>query len=188
LVRLGVAAASSRHRDRSDWPAAERLDYGGSWGMPAPVPHPHDPGVLLGPAQTLAALPADVSAVVSLCRIGTGDAPARGVRAEDHVEMWLVDSADPEDNAHLEFVVDDAARTVAALRAEGHRVLLHCVAAQSRTPTVAARYAVLRDGLTPAAALAHLLAALPLASPNPRLRHALLALGAGASPPVETAP
>lgn len=188
LVRLGVATASGRHRDRSDWPAAERLDYGGSWGMPRPVPHPHDPEVLLGPAETLAALPADVSAVVSLCRIGAAEAPARGLRPEDHVEMWLVDSADPDDNAHLEFVVDDAARTVAALRAEGHRVLLHCVAAQSRTPTVAARYAVLRDGLTPTAALADLLAALPLAGPNPRLRTALLTLGAGAAAPAETAP
>ena len=38
----------------------------------------------------------------------------------------------------------DAARTVATLRDEGHVVLLHCVAAQSRTPTVAIAYAMLR--------------------------------------------
>ena len=50
--------------------------------------------------------------------------------------MWLVD-AGPDKNPNLEFVLDDAARTVKALRDEGKVVLLHCVEGRSRTPSVA---------------------------------------------------
>ena len=48
-----------------------------------------------------------------------------------------------EANPNLDFVLDDAARTVQALRGEGKRVLLHCVEGRSRTPSVAARYSLL---------------------------------------------
>ncbi|GAA1243588.1 hypothetical protein GCM10009657_19300 [Oryzihumus leptocrescens] len=58
------------------------------------------------------------------------------------MEVWLVDSNLPSDNAHLDFVLDDAAAAVKLLRAEGRRVLLHCVHAEQRTPSVALRYAV----------------------------------------------
>ena len=75
-------------------------------------------------------------AVVSLCRMGTEDF---GV---EHIRFWLIDSGS-EANPHLEFVLDDAAQTVRSLRSEGKRVLLHCVEGRSRTPSVAARYALM---------------------------------------------
>ena len=84
-----------------------------------------------------------VDAVVSLCRLGVDDAKVDGVAPGDHVEVWLVDSENPADNQHLEFVLDDAAAAVQMFRAEGKRVLLHCVAAHHRTPSVALRYAQL---------------------------------------------
>ncbi|MEI2819603.1 MAG: hypothetical protein V9E81_05055 [Marmoricola sp.] len=59
-----------------------------------------------------------------------------------------------------------------ALRAEGHVVLLHCVAAQSRTPVVATRYSTLL-GYPLEQALAEVQAVLPAASPNPVLMRAL---------------
>ncbi len=49
----------------------------------------------------------------------------KGVDPADHVECWIIDSADPAANAHLEFALRGAADTIAALRAEGRRVLLH---------------------------------------------------------------
>ena len=101
-----------------------------------------------------------MDAVVSLCRIGTGDRAAAGVRPTDHIEMWLLDSGDPADNAHLDFVLDQAADAVATLRAEGRRVLLHCVNAEQRAPSVALRYSV-RLGVAPDEARAALLTALP---------------------------
>lgn len=55
----------------------------------------------------------------------------------------LIDKVEREYNPNLEFVITDAARTVVALRAEGHGVLIHCVAAQSRTPTVGVAYAMI---------------------------------------------
>jgi protein-tyrosine phosphatase len=81
-----------------------------------------------------------VDAVVSLCRMGSGQVPA-GV---EHVEVPLIDRSGA--NAHLRHLVLDTAAGVAALRAEGKRVLLHCAAGQSRTPAVAAAYLHLRFG------------------------------------------
>lgn len=60
----------------------------------------------------------------------------------------------------------DAADAVAALRSEGKRVLLHCVQAQSRTPTVAALYAARHLGVGFEAALAAVREALPDAAPQ----------------------
>lgn len=54
-----------------------------------------------------------------------------------------MDSEDPDANPNLEFALLDAADAVRGLRAEGKRVLLHCVAAQQRTPSVAVTYSVL---------------------------------------------
>ena len=52
-------------------------------------------------------------------------------------------------------------------------MLLHCVAAQSRTPTVAALYAARHLGIPPETALAQVTAVLPDAHPNPAFRAAL---------------
>lgn len=119
--------------------------------------HPDDAGVWIGGSAQLPflgsadaatrGLPAalgEVSAVVSLCRVGQDEAPA--IATENHAAFWLVDNADPAENAHLEFVLRDAAKAVARFRAEGRTVYLHCVQAESRTPTVAALYGELLGG------------------------------------------
>lgn len=69
-------------------------------------------------------------------------------------------------------MIDDAARAVARLRDAGETVLLHCVAAQRRTPTVAAWYAVVR-GQSMDDALADVFAELPAADPADAMRRAL---------------
>lgn len=63
----------------------------------------------------------------------------------------------------------EPARTVADLRDEGHVVFLHCVAGQSRTPTVAVTYAMLR-GIDHDTAMRDVCAALPSADPNRAFR------------------
>lgn len=131
--------------------------------------HPHDDGVWLGAVEAVRSLPVGVDAVVSLCRLRTADLPA-GV---EHVEVRLIDEADPSHNPHLAYVLDDTVRLIETLRGEGRTVLLHCVQAQSRTPTVAALYGARRSGLSPAAALADVLAALPSARPNSGFRRFL---------------
>jgi protein-tyrosine phosphatase len=78
----------------------------------------------------------------------------------------LVDQDGTEANPHLALVMEDAADAVAQFRAEGKRVLLHCVAAQSRTPSVAALYSVRHLGVEPARALREVCAVLPDARPN----------------------
>ncbi|MCZ3386573.1 MAG: ADP-ribosylglycohydrolase family protein [Actinomycetia bacterium] len=143
LVRLGVLAARAGRDDPQGWPSVEHFDYSGYGNLSKLVPHPTDDGVLLGAAGYVQEPPQGVDAVVSLCRLGSAGVPSPGIAPKDHVEVWLIDSPDPEANPNLEFVIDDAARVTQQLRAEGRRVLLHCVQAQSRTPTVAARYGVL---------------------------------------------
>jgi len=137
LVRLAILTATRGVDDRSGWPSLENFRYGEP-GRPAIV-HPIDDGVWLGTENTL---DHDATAVVSLFRRGRMDVPLAGVAPENHVEVRLLDSNDPDDNPNLDFTLADTAAFVAELRREGHRVLVHCVAAQQRTPTVAAAYAV----------------------------------------------
>ncbi len=58
---------------------------------------------------------------------GSDDLDHLGLAPQDRVEVRLVDSSDAGENPHLQLVMDDAADAVAAFRAEGKRVLLHCV-------------------------------------------------------------
>lgn len=151
------------------WPLAEQIDYAlFEAGLPALAPHPYDDGVLLGSASALRSLPDGVDAVVSLCLTGTADVPA-GV---EHLTVRLIDQTDPAYNPNLDFVLLDTARLIAALRGEGKRVLLHCVAAQSRTPAVGIAYALLR-GAPLAEASRKVCAALPAARPNAAFQAAL---------------
>jgi ADP-ribosyl-[dinitrogen reductase] hydrolase len=179
LVRLGALIARRGETDPSGWPTGGHLVYG--W----PETHttaasPMDRDLVVGGVGCLEALAPGVDAVVSLCRVGLNDVPRSVVVVENHVEVWLVDT-DVEDNPNLDFVLDDTANTVASLRAEGHRVLLHCVQAQSRTPTVLALDLVRRFGVAPADAISVTRTALPDARPIPIFRDAIVRLTAGAS-------
>lgn len=164
LVRLATAIEQKKPSTEPDysWSRADVL-----------VPHPHDPGVLLGSVGALRKLPTEVSAVVSLCRIAESDVP----EGMPHVEARLIDKADFDENPHLDFVLLDTVRAIEELRAQGHTVLVHCVESYSRTPTVAALYGTERSGVGVEQALADVLEALPDANPNPVFREALRRLG-----------
>lgn len=173
LVELAVLAVRGGHPDSTGWPTIDRLGYAGWPRRSVLVAHPYDDGVLLGAIDDVES--ADVDAVVSLCRVGVDQLPA-GVDAADRVEIWLIDSNDSAQNPNLELVLADAADAVAALRSEGKRVLLHCVQAQSRTPTVAALYAARHLGVGFEAALAAVREALPDAAPQSALVSAARAI------------
>ena len=154
---------------RHGWPTAPTHHYDAT--PTAVVAHPDDPGVLLGAIG--AVRPGVADAVVSLCRMGRDDVPLAGVAPEDHVEFWLVD----EVGANLDpgAVLRDAAATVAALRAEGKTVLLHCLAMHSRTPLVAAVYGARITGDSVRASLDRVEAALPITFLNRELLEEALA-------------
>lgn len=137
LVSLGVLTVRGGRDDMKGWPSAERIRYFESASATA-VPHPFDAGVLLGTHRTV---DHDATAVVSVCRVGRKQ-PCFGA-ADVVVESRLMDSEEPAWNPHLAFTLHDAADAIRGLRAEGHTVLLHCVAAQQRTPSVAIAYALL---------------------------------------------
>lgn len=133
------------------------------------VPHPYDDGVLLAGIGALHELPAGVDAVVSLCRVGD-DAVRRDI---PHVEVRLIDRPGTDDNPHLDFMMLEAVRAVERFRGEGKTVLLHCVEAHSRTPSVAALYGARLRGVGTGEALHAVCRALPDASPNSAFREAL---------------
>ncbi|MEU9247114.1 ADP-ribosylglycohydrolase family protein [Streptomyces sp. NPDC048385] len=150
LVRLAVRTARGGKDDSDGWPSAARVPVPTGADRGFAVPHPHDPGVVLGNLALLqGSEPVAVEAVVSLCRMGT--APVLPGADVEHVRVWLVDS--DGDNANLHYVVDQAAREVLRLRGAGKRVLLHCAAGQSRTPAVAAVYSHLATGADAGTAL-----------------------------------
>lgn len=149
LVELALRTAGETQPGA--WPLREIEPSPG--GRALDVPTSFDEGLHLGTQTALAHTQAD--AVVSLSRIGSqenretrlrrfggGNHPAR------HVEYWIVDSDDPSTHNDLAAALNDAADTVAELRAEGHTVFLHCVHAHHRTPSVALLYAVEHCGLT----------------------------------------
>lgn len=70
-------------------------------------------------------------------------------------------------------MLHDAVAVLAELRSQGRTVLLHCVAAQSRTPTVAALYGARVTGMPATEALAEVRGALGRAEPNPTFTEVL---------------
>ena len=127
----------------------------------------------LGGINALRTLPPGVNAVVSLCRIGADD-----TRTDiDHVQLRLIDKANPTENPNLGFVLHDAVTVLELLRSEGRTVLLHCVQAQSRTPTVAALYGARKNRVSTTQALTDIKVVLPNAYPNRAFQAALQATG-----------
>lgn len=159
LVGLAALAVNHGQPDSEGWPTADRGQTGRTDTL---VPHPHDDGVLLGDIRALDRLPSTVDAVVSLCRVGRSRVQ---VDPSNHNEVWLIDQAGK--NLNLDAVVAETADAIAALRAEGRTVFVHCFEAQSPTPSIGAAYAVRHLGIDPDVALSEITAALPNARPQP---------------------
>lgn len=139
LARLAILAARRGASDSAGWPAAASV-LNASHQRTSPVRLPADAGVWLGSQAALPELPASVSAVVSLSRVGADEVP-NGVES---IRVWLIDREGA--NLNLESTLLEAADVVAELRAEGREVFLHCAEARSRTSAVAALYAVRHRG------------------------------------------
>ena len=135
----------------------------------AAVRHPHDDGVWLGDVGTLRGLPPGVDTVVSLCRVNDDDLPV-GV---EQIDVRLIDIEGQDANPNLDFVLTDTVRLIEQLRNEGRTVLLHCVACQSRTPTVAALYGARRQGTSGLVALQDITEVVSDAWPNSGFRKAI---------------
>lgn len=162
LTRMAVLAALGGKPDSKGWPSAVVFPTNSRRTL---VQHPHDDGVWLGSLRALEDLPTEIDAVISLCRVG------RKQTDREQVEFWLID----EDgrNPNLDFVLRDAADTVAALRAEGKTVFLHCFEGRSRTPAVGASYSVLHCGKSREVALREVTAVLPEGAPQRFLQDAV---------------
>jgi protein-tyrosine phosphatase len=85
----------------------------------------------------------------------------------------LIDIEGADANPNLDFVLTDTVRLIEQLRSEGRKVLLHCVACQSRTPTVAALYGARKQGISGVLALREITRVLPDAWPNRDFRKAV---------------
>jgi protein-tyrosine phosphatase len=131
--------------------------------------HPYDDGVLLGGIGVLRQLPAEVDAVVSLCRLADEDM----LDDMPHVEVRLIDRPEHDENPHLDFVLLDTVSVIEQFRREGRTVLVHCVGAYSRTPTIGALYGARLQSVNVDDAVRDVTAVLPGANPNPAFRAAL---------------
>jgi ADP-ribosyl-[dinitrogen reductase] hydrolase len=154
VVALATLAVRGGRPDGKGWPTVADVRYD-QWASSETVPHPYDEGVLLG---THASTGHDVDAVVSMCRVGRQQRCFAD--ATEVIHSRLMDSEDPAANPNLDFTLLDTAQAVLGLRREGKRVLLHCVAAEQRTPSVAVAYAVLL-GADPAQAQRDVMQVLP---------------------------
>ena len=160
LVELASAITRKGEPDEFDF------TYSG-YELGVAVQHPYDEGIWLGDIGALRSLPDGVDAVVSLSRVGKADLPARAER----IDVRLIDQ--PAANDNLDFVLLDTVRLVEQLRREGRTVLVHCVQAPSRTPTIAALYGARLRSIGIDEALADVCDVLPNAYPIPEYREAL---------------
>ena len=94
-----------------------------------------------------------------------------------HVEVRLIDRPEHDENPHLDFVLLDAVSVIEQFRREGRTVLVHCVGAYSRTPTMGALYGARLRSISGDDALRDVIAALPGANPNRAFRQALRRIG-----------
>jgi hypothetical protein len=165
LVRLAVLAARHGEDDAHGWPSCRSMApyYQASYPSP-PIATvlPDDSGVAVANIGGLSTLPFRADVVLSLCRMGRSEPPA----SAEHHHLWLVDSTDPADNPNLEFLLAGAARAIDAWRKEGRTIAIHCVQAESRTPTVAAAYLARRLGISDRDAMERARRVLPGARPN----------------------
>lgn len=169
LERLAILTVTKGRGVKYGWPNVDHIDYRSlQYGQPVLVRHPVDRGVWLAGATALDHLPDGVDAVVTLCLTGRTQVPD-GV---EQITFRLQDDAAEATNPNLDAVLIDAAKTVQSLREEGKTVLLHCVAAYSRTPTVAIAYAM-QIGVPYPEAYDGVMRVLPTSSPNPAFREAL---------------
>ena len=90
-----------------------------------------------------------------------------------HVEVRLIDRPEHDENPHLDFVLLDAVSVIEQFRLEGRTVLVHCVGAYSRTPTIGALYGARLQSVNVDDAVRDVTAVLPGANPNPAFRAAL---------------
>jgi ADP-ribosyl-[dinitrogen reductase] hydrolase len=161
LTKMAQQALNQPSHAKS-WPNVKHFDYDGWSGRFELARHPIDKGLWLGGFGSLDKLPDEITAVVSLCRVGTEDVPER---IEKRLEVYLLDKPGEAQNLNLGFVFADVADAIKELRDQGHVVYLHCVQSQSRTPSVAAAYAVRHLGQTVEEALRSIRDVLPLGQP-----------------------
>ena len=166
LMELAVLAA--RGVDPAGWPGVGSMANAYRHFAPAGATYTFDvdPDVVFGDFGALATANAD--AFLSLCRIGEQDR-----RATNHELVWLLDQPGNADAAR---VLADTADAIAHLRQRGQRVFVHCVQAQSRTPTVAMAWLMRHHGLSLAEAEAAVMATITSAAPEASLLAAVRSL------------
>ena len=175
LTALAVLATRGGMPDSAGWPTAATIPLPG-FEHTAPRRHPHDTGVWLG-SQSALGRPALRGRRGRLAEPGRLREVPAGVES---VRVWLVDK--PGHNANLDFVLTEATDAIAALRAEGRTVFVHCAEARSRTSAVAALYAARHRGVPIAQAWDDVAGVLPLFQPAGFLRDAVDRLAAPATP------
>ncbi|MGY1753835.1 ADP-ribosylglycohydrolase family protein [Blastococcus sp. SYSU D01042] len=128
------------------------------------VQQSYDPGVIprIGPAEVLPGIwAANLDgarysekdfAVISLCRLG---------EPFEHELQRMAYVADNEHNSDLDVVLEDVLADMEALRAEGHRLLVHCHGGASRTGLVLRAWLMRTEGMTADEATAHVAARWP---------------------------
>jgi len=164
LVNLSEAVLRGGEPDTFDY------SYWSKGDLSAKAVHPLDDGLRLGAIGALRPLDPEIDVVVSLCKIGDADV---AISAE-HIEVRLIDADGTDKNPNLGFVLRDTVEFLRTLRAEQKTVLLHCVQARSRTPTVASLYGSAAGDLNPADAFVRVRSVLPEAHPIADFRTMLL--------------
>jgi len=163
LVSLAILTALKGQPDNVGWPTIDKVDYSDYDGRTTVIDFGIDGLLSIGGSEILTERCGQLDAAVSLCRIGRLES---GLPASAHLPIMLMDHAGVEHNPNLDFCLHNAATAVNTFLGAGHRTALHCVQAQSRTPSVLALALMQSSGLSSRDALNTAMGALPDAHPN----------------------
>jgi protein-tyrosine phosphatase len=154
------------------WPLIDRMDYSKYSGRSNVGTLTVEPLITMGGSDLVNS--SDAEAIVSLCRLGTKELmPAQN----RHLQVTLLDEPDQASNPHLDFLLWDTASVIDQFVRDGLKTVVHCVQAQSRTPTVVAAYLMRYRGFSAEDAIVAVSNALPDPQINSGFRKALQRLG-----------
>lgn len=173
LVELAVLTVRKGQTDSSEWPLCDTMDYSTWPGTSTISQLPSNSRIRCGGYESVKDAFDQLGAAISLCRVGKSDS---ALPAANHISVLLIDSDEPDTNAHVPFLFHQIAQAIQELLDEGNELLVHCVQAQSRTPSALIAHLMINEGKSFDDAWAEVQQALPSAQPIDTFKSALSGL------------
>ena len=143
LMELAVLTVDKGQVDNVGWPSIDVVDdshWPGSRTVEVAAVNSH---ITAGGHSALQNHPAGMGAAISLCRVGRNETE---LDSKDHIQVMIMDMEGRDNNSNIAFTFNEIAQQIEEFFNEGKHVVVHCVQAQSRTPSALIAFCMNRFG------------------------------------------